>query len=35
MLRIRDYKFADFVKLAKYIFTPNICSNDFQVKIEE
>ncbi|CAD8139202.1 unnamed protein product [Paramecium octaurelia] len=33
--RIRDYTFSDFIKLAQYIFTPNICSNAFQLIIEE
>ncbi|CAD8061272.1 unnamed protein product [Paramecium sonneborni] len=33
--RIRDYNFSDFIKLAQYIFVPNICSNAFQLVIEE
>lgn len=33
--RIKDYDFKDLVKIAKYFFTPNIGSNNFQTQIEE
>lgn len=33
--RLSDFNFTELVRLSKYIFTPNICSNKFQAQLEE